>query len=59
MGQKGHDGDRWIAATAVRLEVPLVTHDAIFRAEPGVTRPGREPEGGAPAEPAGGRPLIE
>lgn len=34
LGQKDHDGDRWMAATAMRLEVPLVTHDAIFRGAP-------------------------
>lgn len=30
LGQKDHEADRWIAATAIRLGVPLVTHDAIF-----------------------------
>lgn len=30
LGQKEHEADRWVAATAVRLGVPLVAHDAIF-----------------------------
>ena len=30
LGDKLHDGDRWIAAAAIRLEVPLVSHDRIF-----------------------------
>ena len=30
LGQKNHEADRWVAATAVRLGVPLVAHDAIF-----------------------------
>ncbi|QLQ09893.1 MAG: PIN domain-containing protein [Nocardioidaceae bacterium] len=33
---KKHDGDRWIAATAVRLGVPLVSHDRIFLNVPGL-----------------------
>lgn len=28
--QKDHEADRWVAATAMRLGVPLVAHDAIF-----------------------------
>ena len=32
-----HDSDRWIAATAIRLGVPLVSHDAVFRAAPRLT----------------------
>ena len=31
LGQKVHDGDRWIAATAVRYSIPLVSHDGIFK----------------------------
>ena len=30
-GDKLHDGDRWIAATAIRLRCPLVSHDIIFK----------------------------
>jgi predicted nucleic acid-binding protein len=34
LGHKEHDGDRWIAATAVRYAVPLVSHDRIFNGAP-------------------------
>ncbi len=30
LGQKEHEADRWIAATAIWLGIPLVAHDAIF-----------------------------
>jgi hypothetical protein len=36
IGQKLHDGDRWVAATAIRYGVPLVSHDGIFRGAPGL-----------------------
>lgn len=36
LGQKIHDGDRWIAAVAVRLSVPLVSHDGVFKNAPGL-----------------------
>jgi predicted nucleic acid-binding protein len=36
LGDKLHDGDRWIAATAVRYDIPLVSHDGIFRNTPGL-----------------------
>jgi predicted nucleic acid-binding protein len=36
LADKIHDGDRWIAATALRLGVPLVTNDAIFENVPGL-----------------------
>ena len=36
LAQRPHDGDRWIAATAVRLGIPLVSHDSVFRNAPGV-----------------------
>jgi predicted nucleic acid-binding protein len=34
LASKIHDSDRWIAATAIRLGVPLVSHDSIFTAAP-------------------------
>jgi predicted nucleic acid-binding protein len=37
LGQKHHEADRWIAATARWLDVALVAHDAVFRDSPGVT----------------------
>jgi predicted nucleic acid-binding protein len=36
LGQKHHEADRWIAATARWLDVPLVAHDAVFRDAPGL-----------------------
>jgi len=36
LGDKFHDGDRWIAATAIRLGVPLVSHDRLFTETPGL-----------------------
>lgn len=36
LGNKVHDGDRWIAAAAIRLGVALVSHDAVFAAAPRV-----------------------
>lgn len=30
LGQKEHQADRWVAATAIRLGIPLVAHDGIF-----------------------------
>jgi predicted nucleic acid-binding protein len=36
LGQKHHEADRWIAATARWLGIPLVTHDAVFLETPGV-----------------------
>ena len=35
--QKIHDGDRWIAAVALRLRLPLVSNDNIFKNVPGLT----------------------
>jgi len=32
LGHKDHEADRWVAATATFLGVPLVAHDAIFSA---------------------------
>jgi predicted nucleic acid-binding protein len=34
LSDKIHDGDRWIAATAVRYGIPLVSHDGIFKDTP-------------------------
>ena len=34
LGGKIHDGDRWIAATAIRLGLPLASHDAVFGGAP-------------------------
>ena len=36
LGDKVHDGDRWIAATAMRLDCPLVSHDGLFKKTPGL-----------------------
>jgi predicted nucleic acid-binding protein len=36
LGQKIHDGDRWIAATAARHAIPLVSHDGVFVDVPGL-----------------------
>ena len=30
LGQTEHEADRWVAATAIWLQVPLVAHDGIF-----------------------------
>jgi predicted nucleic acid-binding protein len=30
LGQREHEADRWVAATAIWLGIPLVAHDAIF-----------------------------
>ena len=37
LGQREHDADRWIAATAVRLGIPLVSNDRIFEGAPGLS----------------------
>jgi len=34
--QRNHDADRWIAATALRLAIPLVSNDRIFENAPGL-----------------------
>jgi tRNA(fMet)-specific endonuclease VapC len=34
LGSKIHDGDRWIATAAIRLGLPLVSHDGVFKAAP-------------------------
>lgn len=38
LAQREHNADRWIAATALRLGIPLVSNDTIFKAVPGLTR---------------------
>jgi tRNA(fMet)-specific endonuclease VapC len=35
--QREHDADRWIAATALRLGIPLVSNDGVFEDTPGLT----------------------
>ncbi|WP_334141225.1 PIN domain-containing protein [Rhabdothermincola sp.] len=37
LGDKIHDSDRWIAATARLLELPLASNDGIYRDAPGLT----------------------
>ena len=37
LAQKEHNADRWVAATAIRLQVPLVSNDGIFVNTPGLT----------------------
>ncbi|WP_414686498.1 PIN domain-containing protein [Mycobacterium sp.] len=36
LGNKLHDGDRWIATAAMRLGVPLVSRDGVFNGVPGL-----------------------
>ena len=36
LAQKSHTADRWIAATTIRLGLPLVSNDGIFRGAPGL-----------------------
>ncbi len=36
LAQREHNADRWIAATALRLGIPLVSNDGIFRNVPGL-----------------------
>jgi predicted nucleic acid-binding protein len=37
LGQKDHEADRWVAATAMWLGVPFVAHDGIFANVEGLT----------------------
>ena len=37
LADKLHDGDRWIAAAALQLRCPLVSHDRLFTNTPGLT----------------------
>jgi predicted nucleic acid-binding protein len=34
--QKRHTGDRWVAATAIAMDIPLLALDGIYRGVPGV-----------------------
>lgn len=36
LSQREHDADRWIAATAIRLGIPLVSNDGVFENTPGL-----------------------
>jgi predicted nucleic acid-binding protein len=36
LAQREHDADRWIAATAIRLNITLVSNDGIFDRAPGL-----------------------
>lgn len=36
LAQREHNADRWIAATAIRIGIPLVSNDGIFRDVPGL-----------------------
>jgi hypothetical protein len=36
LAQKQHTADRWIAAVAIRLGIPLVSNDGIFAGAPGL-----------------------
>lgn len=38
LADKVHDGDRWIAATAIRLGLPLVSEDGVFDRTPRLER---------------------
>ena len=37
LADKAHAADMWVASTAVRYDIPLVAHDAVFRNVPGLT----------------------
>ncbi len=36
LSQRDHDADRWIAATAIRLGIPLISNDGVFENAPGL-----------------------
>lgn len=36
LGDKIHTGDGWIAASAIRLGLPLASHDGVFDGAPGL-----------------------
>jgi predicted nucleic acid-binding protein len=37
LGQKVHEADRWIAATALRLDTDLISADTVFQGVPGLS----------------------
>jgi predicted nucleic acid-binding protein len=37
LSEKIHDSDRWIASTAIRYGIPLISDDGIFKNIPGLT----------------------
>jgi len=37
LGQKIHEADRWVAVTALRLRLPLLSNDGVFETVPGLT----------------------
>jgi len=48
LGQKIHEADRWVASTALRLQIPLVSDDSIFSEVDGlVVETRRSGSGGA------------
>jgi predicted nucleic acid-binding protein len=54
LGQRQHDADRWVAATALRLGLPLVSNDGIFDNVPGLLV---ETARGHAQDPGLGKPL--
>lgn len=38
LGQNDHTGDRWVAATALALNAPLIAIDGIYNSDPGLLR---------------------
>ncbi len=41
LGQKIHEADRWVAATALYLDIELISSDAVFSGVPGLRVLGR------------------
>ena len=48
-GPPEHDADRWVAATAIRLGISLVSNDRIFEGTPGLFKPSGTEAGGSPS----------
>ncbi len=46
LGQKIHEADRWVASTALRLQIPLVSDDSIFSDVDGLEVEARRPGSG-------------